>query len=107
MMSRPRLLSKIFDTGLAKFKKKGGNNKVLMLLVGNKIDKRDEICVEHARGQALADDFGIPFFQTSAAKNENVSRVFESIARSFKNMHMKPAPEHTNLIEKPQRNYCN
>jgi GTPase SAR1 family protein len=37
-----------------------------------------------ARGQALADEFGIKFFETSAKTNFNVEDVFFCIARDIK-----------------------
>jgi len=36
------------------------------VLVGNKCDMDDKRVIPTARGQALADEFGIPFFETSA-----------------------------------------
>ncbi|KAJ6315781.1 hypothetical protein OIU78_019118 [Salix suchowensis] len=39
---------------------------------------------QHPRGQALADEYGIKFFETSAKTNLNVEQVFFSIARDIK-----------------------
>ncbi|OIV91221.1 hypothetical protein TanjilG_30443 [Lupinus angustifolius] len=50
------------------------------ILVGNKAD----IAVPTSRGQALADEYGIKFFETSAKTNMNVEEVFFSIARDIK-----------------------
>lgn len=40
--------------------------------------------VSTAKGQALADEYGIQFFETSAKTNLNVEQVFFSIARDIK-----------------------
>ncbi|GJM88802.1 hypothetical protein PR202_ga05368 [Eleusine coracana subsp. coracana] len=42
------------------------------------------IAVPTAKGQALADEYGIKFFETSAKTNLNVEQVFFSIARDIK-----------------------
>eukprot|EP00802_Teleaulax_amphioxeia_P015718 Tamp_15814.p2 GENE.Tamp_15814~~Tamp_15814.p2 ORF type:complete len:211 (+),score=46.47 Tamp_15814:726-1358(+) len=51
------------------------------VLVGNKCDMLDKKVVETSRGQALADEFGIKFYETSAKKNLNVDQAFTDIAR--------------------------
>ena len=51
------------------------------LLIGNKCDMLDKKVVETARGQGLADEFGIKFYETSAKKNMNVDQAFTDIAR--------------------------
>ena len=54
------------------------------ILVGNKCDMTSEKLVETARGQALADEYGIKFFETSAKSNINVVEAFTSIAADIK-----------------------
>jgi len=51
------------------------------VLIGNKCDMLDKKVVETSRGQALADEFGIKFYETSAKKNMNVDQAFTDIAR--------------------------
>mmetsp|Transcript_13894 Transcript_13894/g.50609 ORF Transcript_13894/g.50609 Transcript_13894/m.50609 type:complete len:217 (+) Transcript_13894:256-906(+) len=55
------------------------------ILVGNKCDMDEsKRAVPTSRGQALADEFNIPFFETSAKSNINVENVFKTIAREIK-----------------------
>lgn len=49
---------------------------MLQILVGNKSDMADEKrAVPYSKGQALADEYGIRFFETSAKENSNVEEV--------------------------------
>lgn len=58
----------------------GNVNKIL---VGNKSDMAEEKrAVPYSRGQALADENNIPFFETSAKDNSNVEEVFTAIAKA-------------------------
>jgi len=54
------------------------------ILVGNKCDMISEKVVETTRGQALADEYSIKFFETSAKSDINVVEAFTSIAQDIK-----------------------
>lgn len=59
---------------------------VTKVLIGNKCDADPgKIQVTEAEGQALADQYGIKFFLTSAKNNLNVTEAFESVARDVMN----------------------
>ncbi|PAN27678.1 hypothetical protein GQ55_5G099400 [Panicum hallii var. hallii] len=61
------------------------SDNVNKVLVGNKADMDEsKRAVPTAKGQALADEYGIKFFETSAKTNLNVEQVFFSIARDIK-----------------------
>eukprot|EP00899_Mesostigma_viride_P009616 jgi/Mesvir1/18656/Mv17156-RA.1 len=60
------------------------SDSVNKILVGNKCDMEDKRQVPTSRGQALADEFGIQFFETSAKSNINVDKAFCTIARDIK-----------------------
>ncbi|KAL6011248.1 Ras-related protein RABE1c [Asimina triloba] len=61
------------------------SDNVNKILVGNKADMDEsKRAVPTAKGQALADEYGIKFFETSAKTNLNVEQVFYSIARDIK-----------------------
>lgn len=50
----------------------------LQVLVGNKSDMDEsKRAVAYSRGQALADEFKMQFFETSAKSNTNVEEVFQ------------------------------
>ena len=57
---------------------------VMKILIGNKCDIEDQRRVPTAKGKELADELGIPFFETSAKANVNVETAFFSIAREIK-----------------------
>jgi Ras-related protein Rab-8A len=55
---------------------------VLRVLIGNKSDLDDsKRAIPYARGKALADEYRIPFFETSAKSGAHVEEVFLSMAR--------------------------
>eukprot|EP00388_Colpodella_angusta_P003467 GDKJ01012220.1.p1 GENE.GDKJ01012220.1~~GDKJ01012220.1.p1 ORF type:complete len:215 (+),score=55.80 GDKJ01012220.1:23-667(+) len=52
----------------------------LRLLVGNKVDLASKKQVTTEEGQALAEEFGIPFMETSAKCSTNVTDAFRTMA---------------------------
>ncbi|KAE8702488.1 Ras-related protein RABE1e [Hibiscus syriacus] len=61
------------------------SDNVNKVLVGNKADMDEsKRAVPTSKGQALADEYGIKFFETSAKTNLNVEEVFFAIARDIK-----------------------
>jgi len=54
------------------------------VLIGNKADMTADKKVETSRGQTLADEYGIKFFEASAKTNLNVVEAFTSIAIDIK-----------------------
>jgi len=55
---------------------------VNIVLIGNKSDLENKRAVEKARGQELADEYGIAFFETSAKADLNVQEAFTSLVNS-------------------------
>ena len=62
-----------------KFAKEG----VYKILVGNKSDLEEQRKVPTIKGKQLADEYGIPFLETSAKKNENIEKLFIDSTRAF------------------------
>ncbi|KAJ5074418.1 rab gtpase [Anaeramoeba ignava] len=54
------------------------------MLIGNKCDMREQKVIETSKGQALADEFGIPFMETSAKDQTNVDSAFIFMAKEVK-----------------------
>jgi len=61
------------------------------VLIGNKCDCASDKVVETDRGQSLADEYGIKFFEASAKSDINVTEAFIHIATEIKNRLMKSA----------------
>lgn len=54
-----------------------------MILVGNKVDLESEREVSPGEGQALAQEWGCPFMETSAKSKTMVDELFAEIVRQM------------------------
>ncbi|KAI9197129.1 ras family-domain-containing protein [Polychytrium aggregatum] len=82
-----------------------GVNKIL---IGNKCDMLEKKVISKEQGQALADEYGIRFIETSAKSNIGVEEAFFSLARDIKKRLIdnderkdKPAANATVNLNKP------
>ena len=70
------------------------SDKVVIYLVGNKVDKEEERKVSTAEGKKLADELGLPFTETSAKTGDNIENLFsdmiEDLDKEFGNIQKKP-----------------
>ena len=61
------------------------------MLIANKCDMDSKV-ITTEMGQKLADEYKVPFFETSAKTGLNIKEVFEAIARDIiKNKPAAPA----------------
>ncbi|CAD8143252.1 unnamed protein product [Paramecium octaurelia] len=77
---------------------------VSKLLVANKSDCADRV-VQTQEGQRLADQYGIPFFETSAKNGTNIYEIFNSIAKMVidkQNKDPLDRPSNVQLSQQPQ-----
>ena len=56
---------------------------VVKVLIGNKCDNEDERQVSKQRGEDMAKEFGLNFFETSAKLNINISEAFGAISEDI------------------------
>jgi len=55
-----------------------------VVLIGNKLDMEDQRKVPTSHGQALADQWGAKFFETSAKMNDNIEKSFSTLIRMMR-----------------------
>ena len=55
------------------------SEKAIIFLIGNKIDMEEQRKITKEKGEELAEEFKIPFFEASAKSGENVDEVFKAL----------------------------
>jgi Ras-related protein Rab-8A len=66
------------------------------ILVGNKADLVDRKVIDTEQGMALAKEFGMAFFETSARSGLNVNETFFHISKAIKDKQHKNAANNQN-----------
>ena len=70
-----------------------------MILVANKVDlEQTNRAVDVREGEALADKFSCPFYETSAAHRRHVDDVFHSLVREIRQVEYNGAVFKCNII---------
>lgn len=67
-------------------------HEVAKVLIGNKSDMINERKVSYEQGKQLAENYGIPFFESSAKEAINVEETFVSLGKSIKENLEKGSP---------------
>uniref|UniRef100_A0A8C5QLQ8 Ras-related protein Rab-1 n=1 Tax=Leptobrachium leishanense TaxID=445787 RepID=A0A8C5QLQ8_9ANUR len=88
-------------------KTKSGED-VEVVLLGNKCDKEDERQVSKERGEKLAWECGIPFFETSAKDNINIDKAFLILSEAIYSKRSSLLTDHNvvNLREPKKKLSC-
>lgn len=76
---------------------------VCKILVGNKADMEDKRIVTKEQGQALANEFKIRFFETSAKADINVEEAFVCIAKESKKLAAPPPDKGPTITVDPTK----
>ena len=62
---------------------------VVIYIAGNKIDMEEERKVKTEEGKKLADEFGLPFYETSAKNDININETFENLVEEIDSTYSK------------------
>ena len=62
--------------------------KAIIFLIGNKIDKKDQIKIKTEDAEKLAEEFNIPFFEASAKSEENVDEIFKALYKKISEVYV-------------------
>ena len=62
---------------------------VIIYIAGNKIDLEEERKIKTEEGQKLAEELGLPFFETSAKTGVNINESFEDLVEKIDEVYSK------------------
>lgn len=66
------------DFWISKLKELSGE--IPFMIIGNKIDRKDERTVAFEEAKEKSDFYGVEYIETSALSNENIDKAFESLS---------------------------
>ena len=69
----------------------------IVYLIGNKIDLIDQRIIDNVQGKKLADEFNMPYFETSARQGKGINEVFQNLVNE---VHGHYFNEHEGLNKK-------
>ena len=62
---------------------KNASKNVVKILIGNKCDLEDKRVITYNQGKEFADTYRLKFIETSAKKNLNVNKAFQTIGKGL------------------------
>lgn len=71
---------------------------VVKVLTANKCDATNSRVVESERGQKIADNFDMPFFEVSCKENINIETAFLTLARRIREQRGRRVNEYFVII---------
>ena len=71
--------------------KEDASEKVVIILVGNKIDLEHKRAIPTEEGEKIAEDFGLIFFECSAKTGKNINEAFNELIKKTVANFSKPA----------------
>ena len=71
--------------------KEDASEKVVIILVGNKIDLEHKRAIPTEEGEKIAEDFGLIFFECSAKTGKNINEAFNELIKKTVANFAKPA----------------
>ena len=63
--------------------KEEASDKIIIYLIGNKIDCIDNRVIKNEEGKKLSEEFGLKYYETSAKNNENVENAFLDLIKDM------------------------
>ena len=71
--------------------KEDASEKVVIILIGNKIDLEHKRAIPTEEGEKIAEDFGLIFFECSAKTGKNINEAFNELIKKTVANFSKPA----------------
>ena len=80
------------------------SEKAIIFLIGNKIDLTDNRKISKEKGEELAEEYKIPFFEASAISGENVDEVFKALYKKISEVYGDLEREKGSKLNKKNKN---
>ena len=80
------------------------SEKAIIFLIGNKIDLEEKRKITKEKGEELAEEYKIPFFEASAKSGENVDEVFKALYQKIIEVYGDLEREKGSKLNKKQKN---
>jgi len=77
---------------------------VMKVIVGNKIDLKDERIVTYVEGKNFAQSYNVKYFETSAITREGIVELFENICQDYSNTNRKKSIDGNIKLDEIKKN---